>query len=138
MAEKVKDPPADLAAYLILDAVYPVVLEQHEDLAFSRKEWRDKNKRAAKALADQGKTPDQVVAALRAAYADKFEGYRQIVMLDKLREHWTKFTNPKPSVTDPSPYKPYVPDRLTPEEQKKSDEVRRRIMTGVTPKAIPS
>ena len=107
-SEKAVVPPADLAAYLILDAVYPVVLEQHPDLAFSRNEWRTKNKRAAKALSEQGKTPAQVVGALNAAYGHKFAGYHEIVMLDKLREHWTKLSGSKRSASPT--YKTLTPE----------------------------
>lgn len=85
------DKPSDLDAYRILDAAWPVISGRH-DLAIKRADWRTHNKRAAKALAANDKTPEAVVAMLEIAYehpeARRF--YGGITTLAKLIEHWPK------------------------------------------------
>lgn len=83
--------PSDLGAWQILDAAWPVV-STHHDLAIGRTDWRSHNKRAAKSLANSGKTPEQVVKMLTLAYTHP-EGrrwYGGITTLAKLIEHWPK------------------------------------------------
>ena len=85
--QKIPD-PHQIAAYQLLDAVYPVVVEHHE-IALSRQAWRDRNKAAALDFVRQGKTSQQVLERLRAAYSGAGGGfYGGIVMLAKLAEHW--------------------------------------------------
>lgn len=81
--------PSDIAAYRILDAAWPVISAQH-DLAIKQKAWRQHNKRAAVELADAGKTPEDVVAMLEAAYGPGSRFYGGITTLAKLAEHWPK------------------------------------------------
>lgn len=83
--------PSEMGAWRILDAAWPVISGQHE-LAVKRRAWRDHNKRFAKDLADNGKTPEQVTAMLTLAYTHP-EGkrfYGGITTLAKLIEHWPK------------------------------------------------
>jgi uncharacterized protein YdaU (DUF1376 family) len=81
--------PADVSAWQILKAAYPVVSE-HVRLAMTHEDWNKRNKVAAIGLHKAGKTPEQVVSALRFAYTDpeasRFWG--QLILLAKLAEVW--------------------------------------------------
>ncbi len=104
--------PHQIAAYQLLDAVYPVVVEHHE-IALSRQAWRDRNKSAALDFVRQGKTSQQVLERLQAAYSGAGGGfYGGIVMLAKLAEHWGAIGRAAPQPTAPKPDDDSLPDYL--------------------------
>lgn len=130
-SEKTQVPPADLEAYLILDAVYPVVVERHPDLGMSRDKWRKSNKAAALDLAAAGHSPDRVVEVLRLAYAHEFAGYHGIVMLDKLSQHWASLVATKRKAPTPYP----APESFTVEDlpaEERAANLKRLAELGLT------
>jgi hypothetical protein len=89
----------DLAAYAIIDALYPVVNAKH-DLRKTHKLWKTHNKNAALGLVDTGTTPEEAVAMLQVAYENPRarQYYGGIVTIAKLAEHWAalvKMTRPQ-------------------------------------------
>lgn len=92
---RAKTPDVNLDAYRVLDAVYPIVCEQHPDLGMSRDKWRKSNKGAALDFVAQGKSPDQIIETLRIAYGPQSKFYGGIVMLDKLAQHWAALLRSK-------------------------------------------
>jgi uncharacterized protein YdaU (DUF1376 family) len=127
----------DLAAYLILDAVYPVVLERHPDLGMSRDKWRKSNKAAALDFGEQGKTPEQVVMVLERAYGEHSKFYGGIVMLDKLALHWAALVGKKRPEIIARPSQDPVSEDLPPEERRENLK-RLGSMFGGVAKTVPA
>jgi hypothetical protein len=76
----------------ILEAAWAIVFEQNPDIAISQRGWKTRNKAAAVDLHRVGKTPAQVVAALRTAYRHptaRERGLHTIAYLHILAEKWT-------------------------------------------------
>lgn len=81
---------SDMAAYRILDAAFPMILDHVPDLRMTRKRWKQANKAAALDLVELSTKAEEVVDMLLVAYenprARKY--YGTITMLDKLVKHW--------------------------------------------------
>jgi hypothetical protein len=106
---KGKPSERDLAAYAVLDALYPVIAAEH-DLRITRTDWRAHNKKATLGLVDTGTTAEQAVATLTTAYthakAKKF--YGGITTVAKLVEHWSALSR---IATEPIESEAEVADR---------------------------
>lgn len=119
---------ADLKAYAVLDALWPVLFEYRPDIAMPRGDWRKRNKAAALSLVAAGKTPEECVRVLRLAYTGKKSAfYGNSIMLDKLQEHWAAIV--AAGVSGAGPQREFKPkeDEL-PEEERLAAMARMRDM----------
>lgn len=88
-APKAKRPEVE-----IMDACWPIV---EADYIGGTKRWYPANVRTAKAFAEKGITPEQVVNALQAMRTGDFVGFHGTNMLATVAKHWGRYGNAKPA-----------------------------------------